>query len=281
MNSSPEGIPNLGSTCWLSSLLQLLLSSRDVREMIQKLPSRGYLTEGLKNLPRSIHLVYSMIQRKLGTVGQQDPCEGFLLLLDIWHQEHSIKYDDSKPVYSVLQRDIAQQVLSYTDFTISPVHELFQGILEWVDSDKKYRFEPFFTLFCDLKAIPTDSERFPTNLIQMKIMIKEVLHRKKIILFPSILLFCTERDSSRIFAQDSYELCHEFTIRKVNELLVYRLKGICLHTGAMSFGHYMALRLDDQKNEWWMTDDHNVTPLHENPTIIRQVPRLMLFERVK
>jgi len=278
--SSPplQGIPNIGNTCWLSSLLQLLLSSDLVSDLFMKLPANDqrYLTQGLKALPQSVSLVYSMIQRKLIDGGQQDPSEGLLILLEQLHKEHSVTLSTNQT------RESLQQFLRHTNHTYSPVYGLFQGITEWMDSDKALRYEPFFTLFCDLKI----HSKLESDVISVKGMIKDVLSQKKIVRFPPVMIFCVERNSNRVFTSDTYELCSEFTIRRErasaqgqNEVLVYQLKGVCLHMGGMSFGHYTALRTDPY-GKWWIADDHNTTPLEECPETTRQVPRLMLFERV-
>ena len=275
-----QGIPNIGNTCWLSSLLQLLLSSELATDLFLRLPANDqrHLTQGLKGLPRTVHLVYAMIQRKLIDGGQQDPSEGLLILLEQLHQEHSHTPMTERDSIQESQRGSFQQLLRHTNNTYSPVYALFQGIVEWMDSDKALRYEPFFTLFCDLGVVSTFS-LIDSNLISVKMMIKEVLCQKKIIRFPPVMIFCVERSSNRVFTSDEYELCRDFTIRRQNDILIYQLKGVCLHTGGMSFGHYTALRTDPS-GRWWIADDHNTTPLDEFPETTRQVPRLMLFERV-
>lgn len=274
--SSPplQGIPNIGNTCWLSSLLQLLLSSDLVSDLFMKLPANDqrYLTQGLKALPQSVSLVYSMIQRKLIDGGQQDPSEGLLILLEQLHQEHSIVLSPDRIDRA---KGSLQQLLQHTNNTYSPVYGLFQGITEWVDSDKALRCEPFFTLFCDLGV----HSKMESDVISVKGMIKEVLCQKKIVRFPPVMIFCVERNSNRVFTGDIYELCRDFTIRRQNEVMIYQLKGVCLHMGGMSFGHYTALRTDSS-GRWWIADDHNTTPLDDFLETTRQVPRLMLFERV-
>jgi ubiquitin C-terminal hydrolase len=118
-----------------------------------------------------------------------------------------------------------------------------------------------------------------SNVISVRGMIKEVLCQKKIVRFPPVMIFCVERNSNRVFTGDTYELCRDFTIRRQNEVMIYHLKGVCLHMGGMSFGHYTSLRTDPS-GRWWIADDHNTTPLDDFPETTRQVPRLMLFERV-
>jgi ubiquitin C-terminal hydrolase len=278
-HSSPplQGIPNIGNTCWLSSLLQLLLSSDLVRDLFQQLPlnEQRHLTQGLKNLPRSVYLIYSMIQQKLIDGGQQDPSEGLLILLEQLHQEHSISITNDR---SQIRSKRLQQLLLHTSNTYSPVYNLFQGIIEWIDSDKALRYEPFFILFCDL-GIVSKISTVNSGIISVKSMIKEVLCQKKIVRFPPVMMFCVERNSNRVFTADTYELCRDFTIRRADETFVYQLKGICLHSGGMSFGHYTALRIDSS-GRWWIADDHNIIPLNDFLETTRQVPRLMLFERL-
>ena len=278
-----QGIPNLGNTCWLSSLLQLLLSSERVKILFDSLPDNGHLTHGLKRLPSAlslndgsirnkVSLIHSMIQRKLIDRGQQDPCEGLLILLEQLHQEHSSLISET----NTLEPGV-RQLLRHSDNTYSAIHSLFQGAIEWIDSDKALRYEPFFTLFCDLGSLP--HELNTDNTILVKMLIKEALCRKKIVRFPPVMIFCIERNAKRIFTNDTYELCRDFTIRRSNGVSIYLLKGICLHTGGMSFGHYTSLRTDPS-GRWWTADDHHVTPLDDFPQTTRQVPRLMLFERV-
>jgi ubiquitin C-terminal hydrolase len=270
--SFPEGIPNLGNTCWLSSLLQLLCSSPKIQALLDELPDRGHLTHGLKRLPSSVSLVYSMIQRKLIDGGQQDPCEGLLILLEQLHSEHSSSLSDPNTLDPAIR-----QLLRHSDDTYSAIHGLFQGAIEWIDSDNALRYEPFFTLFCDLGSLPV--EPTPDHKISVRMLVKEALCRKKIVRFPPVMIFCIERNAKRVFTNDTYELCRDFTIRRANDFSIYLLKAVCLHSGGMSFGHYTSLRTDPSAR-WWMADDHNVTPLERFPETTRQVPRLMLFERL-
>ena len=121
--STVFGIPNVGSTCWLSSLLQLLLSSRHVSLFLSRANNQDgkrRLTYALQHLPQQTFMVFSLLRQKFADDGQQDSSEGLLFLLDLLHQEHAMTWTIDSGL-----SDMARQLLIYSKQKISPVHQLF------------------------------------------------------------------------------------------------------------------------------------------------------------
>jgi ubiquitin C-terminal hydrolase len=265
----PIGFPNIGNTCWLNSLLQLLLSSTNFLSLLKlkKYNEKSDIIKLFNNLPTSIFPLFSILQNKFNNYAQQDSHEGLLILLEEIHKETKTLYKIKK--YS----DIEKQILLYSKNTISPIHSIFQGICKWYDSDNKVRYEPFKTLFCE----------YDINLQETSINLETLLYKsinaRKIICFPLVLLFSIDRIKNRNDLK--YILCKEITIHTTNGTHTYKLKGLVIHFGSMNSGHYTALRsYDNDINKWVMCDDNNVTKIDKLPYWIKNVPRIMLYEKI-
>jgi ubiquitin C-terminal hydrolase len=291
--SMPVGFPNVGNTCWLSALLQLLFSSDRFTYLLQKLPvdpRSTPVTHALRTLPQSISVLFALLQAKFQDYGQQDSCEGLLILLDLLHNEHATTIRSSGN-----RSEAQRQLLMHTQNSFSPIYALFQGVTQWLDSDRNMRYEPFLTLFTEIPN--TTSNRYH-NILPLHTILRESLTKQRITTLPSILIFSIPRTGS-VFSNLEYELCPHFTLcfkskqvetrqtRSVRYSIRYHLKGVVLHAGSQMFGHYTALRQTEISSNgrliqaWFYCDDHNINPLPELPKTVRQVPRLLLYEEVR
>lgn len=280
------GIPNVGSTCWLSSLLQVLLSSSRFRNTISTLPSVSNtrvenvspsVSALLKQLPESIFPIFSAIQRRLLDHGQQDVDEGVHLLLDILHDENAREFPEPPGGYTEVQK----QLLRFSRNKVSPIFFLFQGISYWTDSDKLVRYEPFLTTILSTeKYIPPQGQ---SATIDIQNLIGDSFGSRKILTSPVVMVFCVEH-LSRNFSNIDFRLCHSFSVQlRPDKQIHYELRGVALHSGVggftTSFGHYTAIRTSTD-GAWFMCDDHNIAPIHGTPFTVRQVPRLLVYDYV-
>ena len=188
------GIPNVGNTCWLSSVLQLFLSSTRFRECLSKL-SPAPLTSALLRLPSSVLEVFRLLQQKMKDHGQQDANDGLYLILEILHDEHSTFFREP-------YNEIQKQLLNYSKQKISPIYFMFEGVTQWVDSDKKIRYEPFLTTFLN-----TSSKK--TCVVDLKELIDESLRSRKIVATPMVMIFCLEHLTNDNI---EFKMCKSFVI---------------------------------------------------------------------
>ena len=276
MNNIIYGIPNIGSTCWISSLLQLLLSSSYFQIYLNNTHD-GKLTKLLKSLPNSINEISLIINNhNLSITNQQDSQEGFLLLLDILHKEHELVYNTNKQL-----SDIQKQMLKFSNNKISEIQYMFQGITLRYDSDGKHYYEPFINLFCNYTEESSTINKC-SDLIYSAFYSDP---NKHIIAFPPIITFCIERTQNintyillDKFIVYPYKLDKSDKSDKSDESVTYLLKGVILHSGNQSFGHYTTLRIFN--NNWYICDDSNITNIGNLPDKVNQVPRLLIYERL-
>ena len=268
------GISNVGSTCWLSSVLQLLLSSIRFRECLSKLPPAP-LTSALLRLPSSVFEVFRILQQKIKDHGQQDANDGLYLILEILHDEHSTLFVEPPGGYSAIQK----QLLNYSKQKISPIYFMFEGVTQWIDSDKKIRYEPFLTSFL--------TTTYKDGVVDLKELIDESLRSRKIVATPMVMIFCLEHMTSDNARGVEFKMCKSFVIGMKRETVTkvrYVLRGMSLHSGVLSrtssFGHYIAMRAVEStpSASWAICDDHNIGRMETCPEIIRQTPRLLLYE---
>ena len=263
----PIGYPNIGNTCWLNSLLQLLLSSSNFLYFfkIKKYNEKSNIIKLFNNLPNSIFALFSILKNKFNNYAQQDSHEGLLILLEEIHKETKTLYKTKE--YSIIEK----QILLYSKNTISPIQSIFQGICKWYDSDNNVRYEPFKTLFCEYDI------NLQKDFINLETLLFKSINAKKIIYFPLVLLFSIDRIENRNDLK--YILCKEINIHSTKGTYKYKLKGVIMHFGSMNSGHYTALRsYNNDINKWVICDDNNITVIDKLPYYIENVPRIMLYE---
>lgn len=286
-----EGIENLGGTCAINSILQIIIRNNNLRSIIlnSSVPENS-LTNELKEI---IDLIYnqhkSITPRKFinyffesfkgifNKFEEIDINELWLYLYNKIFEETSI---NSKPIlyissiYDKHDYDIYCHNNKKTSELTRNVQGSFINIIECCNCKyKSYSFEPFISMSLDIEENQSIANLIIKSLIQD---VREAddwkcekcnkkcsyIKMKKIWKLPKVLFISLNRfnetfqkNNSNIYINSNINFdkdCVETAKTNQN----YNLKGLGLHYGNLLGGHYMALcNLTDN---YYLYNDNNV-----------------------
>ena len=259
-----EGIPNLGNTCWLNSLVQLLLNNNLFKAHLKRLKCENGMTAALlavaqkRNSPQNM----SRLLREFWVdYTPADSHEAFLHLVNRLHDENKVRGPHPSP-----GDDLASQIFTHNSGFQSLSLALFQGIQMWDTSYGETRYEPFTTFFLE----PAVSGGRSYN---MRDAFARTFRKRSILHMPLLLAVCFEKTDELV------DLLTHFTLGETDGSdVIYEISGIVVHTGGRSGGHYFALC--NLKSGWFVFDDEVVTPFSgQTSSISGCTPRIILYTR--
>jgi len=263
-----EGINNLGSTCAINSLIQMICRCDKLRNVILNAKvNEGTFTYELKEILDLIHNqnksinpikfinnFYMTFKGIFNRFEQIDINELWFYIIDKINEETSISIN--------IHPNMNQYELSlmrHNNNKLSDILNLVQGVYINVIScqncnHKSHSIEPFITIALDI-----DSEnKSIADLIMLSITDElrekdewkcencngnhKYLKMKRILKLPQILVISLNRFKD-IFNKNNTEVYVNedlnFTIQ--NNEIIYKLKSIGLHYGNLHGGHYMSV----------------------------------------
>jgi len=260
-----EGLANLGATCAINSLIQILYRIEVFKNFIlNSNTNEGTITNELKDLfevfnkhksispNRFINNFYNIFKDIFNKYEQIDICELFLFLIQKIHDETAISITINEPILN-LNDEHNYKIAFYNDFKYSNIYKLFQGsyihIIKCLNCNHiKKTFEPFILISLDIDANATIHELFNKHFLTEIRNTDDwkcdncnnncqYAKTKRIWKYPDILIISLNRFKDIIRKN--------MDIVKINKNLElqrnYNLQAIGFHHGSLQGGHYNAL----------------------------------------
>ncbi|OHT01021.1 hypothetical protein TRFO_07691 [Tritrichomonas foetus] len=255
-----SGIVNLGSTCYVNSLLQILNVLPNISMKLINKQSNDYspFVARLRELLAELKFVRGCslsIRPLVDTISnfntsQQEDAEEFLLMI-----VNAIHDNGSPEITQHLQGEITT---------------LFLNGDEVVSSTK----ENFYYLPLPIKGLnrldealirfSQDSKIFGYTIEGVNDKV-DVFQKSKITKWPDYLCIQLQRWDFPLETQERQKLVHEFDFPieldtckiDVNSNKKYTLKGVIVHQGSAEQGHYFAI-VRDGINDWYVCNDQSI-----------------------
>lgn len=299
-----EGINNLGATCAINSLIQMICRNDKLRNVILNANvNEGTLTAELKEVLHLIHNekksltpnkfinnFYLIFKGIFNRFEQIDINELWLYMIDKIHEETSYKLNIEN------NTDIYQsKINAFNNNKMSNILQLVQGSFINVITCsycnyKSNSFEPFITLAVDIQENKTIADLI---MMSMTDEIREkdewicdnckgnhnYMKMKQIWKFPEILAISLNRfkdiynkDNSDVFINEKLSF-----IIDDNNKYNYELKSLGLHYGNLNGGHYMSI-CEINNETFNLYNDENVNTVNKNEFLKSNTVYLIIYQ---
>lgn len=278
-----EGLANLGATCAINSLIQILYRIDEFKKVIlNSNTNEGTITYELKDLfdvlnkhnsispNRFINNFYEIFKGVFNKFEQLDICELYLFLIQKIHDEICISIPMNNSI-SNLNDEHNYKIAFYNDFKYSNIYRLFQGsyihIIKCLQCNHITKtFEPFILISLDIEP-----DTSINDLLSKHFMTEnrnnddwkcencncncQYSKTKKIWKYPEILFISLNR-----FKEIITKNMDNVKINKSLELVRnYNLQAIGFHHGSLQGGHYNAM--SKSYDNYNLYDDTNVNTI--------------------
>ncbi|XP_069165739.1 uncharacterized protein [Procambarus clarkii] len=313
----PCGLPNLGNTCYINSVVQCLFSIQALRlyfvkEQYMKVLNRESEQRG--EVAEALGQVFKAIETGIGTGHAINDFKRVVAVHDemFLSQDQQEAHDLLSSLLFWLHNDLSEtsSVQETTDHYPRPtsiISSIFHGLKE-------------STIFCreTKKIVQTSSEMFDNltlsvldgddrplmELLQSHFEPREIdwdcqhcqrchmcVHVTRPTTLPQVLLLHFSRFSNnnhnnsrktRVeFPADSLSLDHHLTL-ETGYSPVYQLISVCNHHGTMTSGHYTAFcRRQAGGSGWWLMDDTEVRPAGVIDVLGERDAHIVFYEAVQ
>lgn len=286
-----EGIENLGGTCAINSIIQIIIRNDNLRSIIlNSLAPQNSLTNELKEIIDLIHNQHKSINPRkfinyffetfkgiFNRYEEIDINELWLYLYNKIFEETSINLKPISYISSIFDKhdyDIYVHNNKKTCELTRNVQGSFINIIECSKcKNKSYSFEPFISMSLDI-----EENQSIANLI-IKSLIKEVreaddwrcdkcrekcsyIKMKKIWRLPKVLFISLnrfnetfEKNNLNIYINNNINF-NKDCIETSKTDQIYNIQGLGLHYGNLLGGHYTALC--ELSDKYYLYNDNNV-----------------------
>jgi ubiquitin C-terminal hydrolase len=286
-----EGLANLGSTCAINSLIQILFRLERFKEIILNTDAKeGTLIFELKDLfkclsnnqsvspNRFINNFYIIFKDIFTKFEQIDICELYLFIIQKIHDETSIEISTNK-LYNNIYDEHNYKIACHNNFKNSKIFDLLQGsymnTIECIGCGNINRyFEPFIYIGLDINENLCISELLSKHFI-CETRLKDSWicdkcnnncnYNKTSIIwkYPEVLFISLNRFKEIIKKNlEIVNINKELILQKT-----FNLHGIGFHHGMLEGGHYNAICKTN--NNFYYYDDNNVGMINDLEPILK------------
>jgi len=295
-----QGLINLGSTCSINSLIQIICRNTKLRECIlnsTNIPEKSFTSE-LKEILNLMHnenkslspnkfinYFYNTFSNIFTRGEQLDINELWYFIIDKISNEISIPYEISNNI-SNLNDEHNLTIAKYNNFKTSNWLDLIQGsIINIIEcklcNNKTYNFEPFTSIPLDIINNNNPSiidmlsnylkieERTCDDWKCEKCNIKtNYMKTSKLWKTPSVLCFVIKRfndfnkKNNNNIQTNTNLIFKKGSVFSENDDITFNLSSIGLHHGILQGGHYTSIC--NINNNYVHYDDNNINILNEN-----------------
>ena len=280
-----EGLTNLGSTCAINSLLQILYRIDKFKKIILTSSTpENTLTFELKDLfnaidinknnitpHRFINKFYEIFKGNFRQYEQIDICELFILVITKIHDETAVDVVISKSFSNIVEEH-NYNIALHNNFKMSNVYNLFQGshihYIRCLNCDNVSRtFEPFIIINLDILTNSTISilfnKYYSTEINDNDRTCDKCKTKSKynksisIWKYPDVLFLSLNRfKDMNTKNSDIVNIDMRLFLKKI-----YSLHSIGFHHGCLNSGHYNSI-CRTTNNNFNLYDDNNVIPIN-------------------
>jgi ubiquitin C-terminal hydrolase len=279
-----EGLTNLGSTCAINSLIQILYRIDKFKNLILNSSTpENTLTFELKDLfnaintnktsitpHRFINKFYEFFKGSFRQYEQIDICELFILLITKIHDETAFDVVVNKS-FSNISEEHNYNIALHNNFKFSNVYDLFQGshihYIRCLNCDNVSRtFEPFIIINLDILSNSSISVLFnkyystelnDNDRICDKCKTKSKYNKSiSIWKYPDVMFLSLNRfKDMNTKNNDFINIDLRLFLKKI-----YSLHSIGFHHGSLNSGHYNSM-CRSINNNYILYDDNNIIPI--------------------
>jgi len=276
-----EGLANLGATCAINSLIQMLYRNERFKQLIlSSIVPENTITFELKNLfnaletyknnitpHRFIANFYNVFNGIFRRNEEIDICELLLFLIQKIHEDMAFDINVKKE-FSNVYEEHNYNIAIHNNFKYSNIYKLFQGShMHSIQCMTCYHttntFEPFITISLDIQPNSSISElldnyyttetRIKDDWVCEKCKMKCSYNKTTSIWkFPEILFISLNRFKD--MTTKNIELVDVNTTISLNQ--IYNLHSIGFHHGILNAGHYNSV-CRNTNNNFILYDDNN------------------------
>jgi len=289
-----EGIDNLGGTCAINSILQIIIRNNHLRSIIlNSLAPQNSFTNELKEIIDLIHIqkksitphkfikfFFETFKGIFNKYEQIDINELWIFIYNKIFEETSVKSKPQLYISSIYDKH-NHDIYLYNDKKSCELTNIVQGsfvnIIECNNCKyKSYSFEPFISMSLDVYENQSIANLIIKSLIEERREADDwkcekcnqkcsYIKMKRLWKLPKILFISLNRfnetfqkNNSNIYINPNINFDVD-TIETANSNQIYNLKSLGIHYGNLSGGHYVSLcNIED---EFYLYNDNIVNKL--------------------